>query len=161
MSELPYMLIVSTPTRKLVKTCHSCLNYHFQINGRSFIANLSCFPLFDLDLILGIDWLSTNHAMINCSEKSIVLPPIPMKTIESICLFLNSIGIGSSESDNQGYVLLMVSDVELEQVLDEIPIVTEYPNVFPDDIPEFPSEREIEFFYRIGTGSGANLYSTL
>ena len=34
---------------------------------------------------------------------------------------------------------------EIDQKLDDIPVVMEYPNVFPKDIPEFPPEREIEF----------------
>ena len=51
-SKLPYMLMVSTPTGKLVKTCQCCLNCRFQIDGRSFIANLICLPLSGLDLIL-------------------------------------------------------------------------------------------------------------
>ena len=38
----------------------------------------------------------------------------------------------------------MASDVELEQVLDEIPIIKEYSYVFLEDILEFPLEREIE-----------------
>ena len=54
-SELPYMLIVSTPTGKPVKTCQCCLNFRFQIDGRSFVANLIYLPLSGLDLILGMD----------------------------------------------------------------------------------------------------------
>ena len=34
---------------------------------------------------------------------------------------------------------------EVDQKLDDIPVVREYPDVFPEDIPEFPPEREIEF----------------
>ena len=49
--------------------------------------------------------------MIDCSEKSVVLPPVP---VEYVCLFLSSIKVRSSESDDRGYILLMVSDVELE-----------------------------------------------
>ena len=52
--------------------------------------------------------------MINYSKKSIMLPHIPVKLVESICLFLNSVKVGSCETDNQGYVLLMTNDVELE-----------------------------------------------
>ena len=54
-SKLPYMLVVSTPAGKLVKTCQCCLKCHFQIDGRSFSANLICLPLSSLDLILGMD----------------------------------------------------------------------------------------------------------
>ena len=71
--ELPHRLIVSTHVGKPVKTCQCCLNCHFQIDGRSFVANLICLPLSGLDLILGMDWLSANHAIINCSKKSVVL----------------------------------------------------------------------------------------
>ena len=74
-----------------------------------------------------------------------MLAPVPVELIEYVCLFLISIKVGSSESDDQGYVLLMASDVELEQVLDEIPVVREYLDVFRNDIPVFPPEREIEF----------------
>ena len=55
MSELLYILIVSTLTGKFVKTCHCCLNCHFQIDGRSFVENLICLSLSSLDLILGMD----------------------------------------------------------------------------------------------------------
>ena len=92
--------------------------------------------------------------MINYSKKSIVLPPILVEPVKSICLFLNSVRVRSGESDNQGYVLLRESDVELEWVLDEIPIVKEYPNVFLDDILEFPLEREIEFSIKLVPGTG-------
>ena len=83
-------------------------------------------------MILGIDWLLANHAMINCFENPIVLPSMPIEPIESICLSLSSVRVQRYESDKQEYVLLMVSDVELKHVLDEILVVREYPDVFPD-----------------------------
>ena len=39
----------------------------------------------------------------------------------------------------------MASEVELDQVLDKIPVAKEYPYVFLDDTPKFPPEGEIEF----------------
>ena len=54
-SKLPYMLIVFTPTGKPVKTCHCCMKSHFQIDGRSVVANLICLLLSSLDLIIGMD----------------------------------------------------------------------------------------------------------
>ena len=57
-------------------------------------------PLSGLDLILGMDLLLTNHSMINYFEKPIVLSPIPVEPVESVCLFLNSVKVGSIESDN-------------------------------------------------------------
>ena len=42
--------------------------------------------------------------------------------------------------------------MEVEQTLEEIP-VKEYLNVFPEDIPEFPLEREIEFTIKLVLGT--------
>lgn len=55
MFELPYVLLVSYPAGKLVRTYQCCLSYHFQIDGRTFVSDLICLPLFGLDLILGMD----------------------------------------------------------------------------------------------------------
>ena len=38
---------------------------------------------------------------------------------------------------------MSISMVESGQRLEEIPVVREYPDVFPEDIPEFPPEREL------------------
>ena len=35
--------------------------------------------------------------------------------------------------------------VEVDQKLDDILVVREYPDVFPEDILEFPDEKEINF----------------
>ena len=53
--ELPYNLLVSTPTNKLVRTSQVCMKLLFQIDGRTFVADLICLPLFGLDIILGMD----------------------------------------------------------------------------------------------------------
>ena len=44
--------------------------------------------------------------------------------------------------------------MEVDHKLDAIPIVREYPDVFPEDIPEFPPEREIEFAIELVPGAG-------
>ena len=52
-----------------------------------FITNLICLQLFGVDLILGMDWLSANHVMLSCSEKSAVFSLIPIEPIKSIYLY--------------------------------------------------------------------------
>ena len=47
--------------------------------------------------------------------------------------------------ENHGHVLRLTSVMEADQELNNIPVVREYPDVFPQDIPEFPPEKEIEF----------------
>ena len=54
-SELPYDLLVSTPTNKPIRTSQVCINLLFQIEGRIFVTSLICLPLSSFDMILGID----------------------------------------------------------------------------------------------------------
>jgi len=75
----------------------------------------------------------------------------PVKTLE---LLLSSLNIGKSRSERQGYILLSASEVEEEQRIEEIPVVSEYPEVFPEDIPKFPPVREIEFAIDLVPGTG-------
>ena len=49
------------------------------------------------------------------------------------------------EMNSQGYVLFSAIVPKSEQRLSEILMVKEYLDVFPEDILEFPLEREIEF----------------
>ena len=69
MFELPFDLLVSTLTGKLVRTSHVCVKCSFQIHNIYFVANLICLPLSRLDMILGMDWLLANRVMLNCSKK--------------------------------------------------------------------------------------------
>ena len=48
----------------------------------------------------------------------------------------------------------MTSEVNLEQVLSKIPVVREYRDVFPEDMPKFPPKREVEFFIDLALGNG-------
>jgi hypothetical protein len=37
--------------------------------------------------------------------------------------------------------------------LDEIPVVCEYPDVFPDELPGMPPDREVEFVIELQPGT--------
>jgi hypothetical protein len=52
--------------RKLVRGCP------IHIEGRTLMANLIVFDMEGFDIILGIDWLSNNHAIIDCHNKEII-----------------------------------------------------------------------------------------
>ena len=45
----------------------------------------------------------------------------------------------------QGYLAYVVETGKEGTILDEIPVVREFPYVFPDDIAGLPPEREVEF----------------
>ncbi|XP_027351237.1 uncharacterized protein LOC113862348 [Abrus precatorius] len=65
-------LIVSTPAGSSITTSLVCRDCHLLLEGQEFFVNLICLPLSDLDVILGMDWLSANHVMIDCPNKKLV-----------------------------------------------------------------------------------------
>ncbi|XP_027337088.1 uncharacterized protein LOC113850732 [Abrus precatorius] len=145
-SELSYDLLVSTPTNKPVKTSQICMNVLLQINDRTFSANLICLPLSGFHIILGIDWLSANRVMLNCSDKTVIFSSVSLpKSQNLVNLYLNSITINHCGLESQGFLLLSTSVTEVNKRMEDILVVKEYPDVFLEDILEFPPEREIEF----------------
>ena len=59
LSLLPFDLLVSTPTGGKVSTSQACLNCPIWVEGKPSVIDLVCLPLIGIDIIIGMDWLST------------------------------------------------------------------------------------------------------
>jgi len=148
-SFLKTSLVVSTPTYDSVITNKVCLDCPVFIENRKFVVNLICLPLYQLDVILGMDWLSSNQVLLNCAEKSIIFPN-PENLLKS---HTNS----KSEplkNEIQGYLLLSSMEIKEEVELKNIVVVQNSPEVFPNDISGLPPNREIEFSINLMLGTG-------
>ena len=131
------------------------MNVSLRIEGRTFTANLICLPLSGLDIILGMDWLSANRVMLNCSDKAIVFPFISsLESVTTVKLYLSSLAVQHYRDRGQEYILLSTNMAEVDHKLDDILVVKEYPEVFPKDILECPPERELEFAIELVLGTG-------
>jgi len=53
-------------------TSNVCLNCTMEIFGRTFLIELICLPLSQIDVIMGMDWLSCNHVLLNYFDKTMV-----------------------------------------------------------------------------------------
>ncbi|GKB92547.1 putative reverse transcriptase domain-containing protein [Tanacetum coccineum] len=80
--------------------------------------------LGSFDIIIGIDWLSKYHARIICDEKVVHVP------IDGETLII------------QAQVMKKKSD---EKRLEDIPVVREFLEVFPEDLPGLPLVHQVEF----------------
>ncbi|XP_015967716.1 uncharacterized protein LOC107491376 [Arachis duranensis] len=154
-SELNFDLIVHTPASQNALTSLACLLVPFTIRNRTFIHDLICLPLCGLEIILGLDWLSKYHVFLDCYERIAVIPSdsLDIKPFLSHTLYLNSVRVTLDGSDYEGYVLLAASSNDSELSLERIQVVKEFPDVFPDDIPEFPPRQEIEFSIELVLGT--------
>ena len=89
-SELPYELLVSQPTDNKVLTSTTCLDCPITFNRYTSTIDLICIPMIGLNRILGMNWLSTNHILLDCHNKTIRLPT-DRQTLASLVEIANSL----------------------------------------------------------------------
>ena len=69
---LDFELFVDTPSGHVMcmdKVYKSC---NVLVSGRELEANLMLLDMYEFDVILGMDWLSTFHASMDCFGKKVV-----------------------------------------------------------------------------------------
>ncbi|GKB49468.1 putative reverse transcriptase domain-containing protein, partial [Tanacetum coccineum] len=97
--------------------------------GHPFNIDLMPIDLGSFDVIIGMDWLAKNHAVIVCDEK-IVRPEV----------------YGEWFSTISGTVTVKENkDKSKEKRLVDVPTVWDFPEVFPEDLPGLPPIRQVEF----------------
>ncbi|XP_057758545.1 uncharacterized protein LOC130979186 [Arachis stenosperma] len=154
-SELNFDLIVHTPASQNALTSLVCLQVPFTIRNRTFIHDLIYLPLYGLEVILGLDWLSKYHVFLDCFERTAVIASdiLDIKPFQFHTLYLNYVKLTLDGSDCEGYVLLAASSNDSELSLERIRVVKKFPDVFSDDISEFPPQQEIEFSIELVLGT--------
>ncbi|GJU37556.1 putative reverse transcriptase domain-containing protein [Tanacetum coccineum] len=136
--------LVSTNT--IIKGCTlTLLNQPFKID-------LMPIKLGSFDVVIGMDWLSKYRAKILCDEK-VVHIPINGETLiirgDRSKTRLNLIScIKTEKYISRGCQVFMIQVMEKkadEKRLEDIPVVKEFPDVFPEDLPGIPPVRQVEF----------------
>ncbi|GAA0160535.1 hypothetical protein LIER_43525 [Lithospermum erythrorhizon] len=78
---LDYDLCLSTPLGISVMVDRVFKNYAIRIDNYDFPANLFELDMDDFDVILGMDWLATYHAFVDCHKKRVVFSMPDMEEI--------------------------------------------------------------------------------
>ncbi|WVZ22654.1 hypothetical protein V8G54_001198 [Vigna mungo] len=150
LSDLGCELVVSTPTSGQVSTSSVCVGCPIEVAGRKTKVNLVCLPLEGLDVILGMDWLVDNHVLIDCRRHEVVFQEPKGVEISTSGEVLHDL--------KDGTVCFAVMVKEQKKSTNEqisgIPVVEEYANVFPEEIPGLPPSREVDFTIDLMPGAG-------
>ncbi|GAU44499.1 hypothetical protein TSUD_13100 [Trifolium subterraneum] len=72
-SLLPPMTVAVATGGKVVSK-RVCQNCPVSVAGKIYHVDLICLPLKDMDIVLGMDWLSANTMYIGCAEKNLYVP---------------------------------------------------------------------------------------
>ena len=73
MEILAYDMHVTSPLGHSVSVNRVYRNCPIVIQAREFLADLITLPFREFDLILGMDWLTKHHAIVDCGQKIVVL----------------------------------------------------------------------------------------
>ncbi|KAD5960422.1 hypothetical protein E3N88_11894 [Mikania micrantha] len=150
---LDYKYTVELADGKLIETQHIIKGCVLTLADHQLVIDLMPVTLGSFDVVIGMDWLSANHAEIVCNEKivRIALPSGEQISIqgERRGVLLNIMScMKANKYLKKGYtaiLALITEQPKKEQKIEDIAIVRDYPEVFPDDLPGLPPARQVEF----------------
>ncbi|KAJ0771184.1 putative nucleotidyltransferase, Ribonuclease H [Helianthus annuus] len=132
-----------------------CRNYKILIEDEEF--NIDLVPIYmgEFKVVVGMDWLAQNHAEIQCEKKvihvvtsgggggervSVQGDRVIKSKLCSIIKAVKHVNYGG-----KAYLSYVIDTNRGVPKLKDVKVVNEYPDVFPEDLPGLPLEREVEF----------------
>ncbi|GJV76575.1 putative reverse transcriptase domain-containing protein [Tanacetum coccineum] len=94
--------------------------------------NIDLMPveLGSFDVVIVMDWLVKYHVVNVCDEKIV---HIPIYLLKGRHVFLEHVTAKKAKEKSE------------EKRLEDVPIVRDFPEVFPEDLPSIPPTRQVEF----------------
>ncbi|TYK08195.1 gag protease polyprotein [Cucumis melo var. makuwa] len=104
-------------------------------------------------MVIGMDWLSANHASINCSRKEVVFNSSLKASFKyngegTVVLpkVISTMKVSNLLNQSTWSILASVVDTrEPEVSLSSEPVVREYPDIFSNELSGLPPPREMDF----------------
>ncbi|KAJ9543217.1 hypothetical protein OSB04_022924 [Centaurea solstitialis] len=125
------------------------------IFGVQFSINLIPIPMNGIDVVVGIDWMFPNRATTDVAGQLVRIQNpsggeliVYGKGRRMHTLFCSVAKARKYfQRGGSGFLAYAMADQTEERKLTvaEVPIVSEYPDVFPEDLPGLPPDRQIEF----------------
>ena len=153
-------IVVSLPTGDSLITNRVYRGSKVTIASHEFEADLIVLDIHDFDIILGMDWLAKHRATVDCYRKEVQFsqPGEPEVIFCGERKILSTSLISVIQANKmlrkacQGYLVYAIESANSEMQLAEVPVVNEFFDVFPEDLPGLLSDREIEFEIELAPG---------
>jgi hypothetical protein len=121
-----------------------CPKVNLKIRGVDFDVNLIVLKSKGIDVILGMDWLSKHKVLIDYAKKSVKLTTPEGKEME----FVTERVVTAKSVANR----TKANRLDASQG-SEVPVVNEFPDVFPEELPGMPPNRDIKFVIELKPGT--------
>ena len=157
---LAYDLLITSPLGHCVRVKRVYKNCPLLVHDKEFSVNLIAFPFHEFDLILGMDWLSKHRAIVDCDKKIVLLKCSDLSEVTVQGIRSKSISKVISAMEARRFLrkcceafLALILDSKREQVnFKNIPVIREFPDVFPEELPGVPPEREVDLSIEVVQG---------
>ena len=158
---LDYDLLVTSPLGHSVRVNRVYKNCPLMVHDREFSVDLIALPFHEFDLILRMDWLSKHRAIVDCDKTIVMLKCPDLSEVrilgirsESVPKILLAMKARRFLRKGCEAFLALVLDSKREQVnLENIPVIREFPDVFPEELPGVPPEREVDLSIEVVQGT--------
>ncbi|GKC23947.1 putative reverse transcriptase domain-containing protein [Tanacetum coccineum] len=132
-SDLGFKYDIEIASRQLVEIDKVSKGCKLEIEGHVFDIDLIPFGHGSFDVIIGMDWLSNYKAEIICHEKVVRIPLSDGKVLRVV----------GERPEEKARLLMSTKASDKKQ--EEIVMVRDFPEVFPDGLSGLPPIQEIEF----------------
>jgi hypothetical protein len=105
-----------------------CSQDRILLSGVVFFADLTILSSQGIDVILGMDWLTKHKGIISCASKTVLLTDRQGKSV-------------SYQAQPPANDLMMFN-----LATENISVIEEFMDVFPEELPGMPPERGVEFY---------------
>nr|GEW92473.1 putative reverse transcriptase domain-containing protein [Tanacetum cinerariifolium] len=137
---------------KIVSTNNVLKGCTLNLLNHSFLIDLMVIELGSFDIVIEMDWLSKNDAAILCGEKKV---RIPLKNKALIiegdrnqsCLKIISCIKARKYIENgyEKFLAQVTGTMSKEKRVEDVPIICDFPEVFPKDLPRLLPPRQVKF----------------
>ncbi|XP_073057241.1 uncharacterized protein [Primulina eburnea] len=145
---------VSIPSGDQMLTSKIVKNLELRLFKDVVLADLIVLPMPEFDIILGMDWLSGNEASIDFRQRTVPIRPPSGKPFvfevarnkqipHSIsCLCARKL----TKPGCQDFLsCVTTTHASISQKLEDVDIVSDFLNIFPEDVSDIPPDREVKF----------------
>ena len=126
---------------------------------------LNVLPLGSYDLLIGMDWLEQHKVVLNCYDKTFTCvnsneQPVTVKGIPRKTVIRQVSALQLKRAVKKGcktYAVTITdkaSKSEKDKLkIEDIPVLNEFTDVFPEEIPGLPPRRELDFTIELVPGA--------
>ena len=115
----------------------------------------------EFDAILGMDWLSARGAHVDCNRKriSFKMEGVSEFIFEGVKVSHDIPYISTIKATKlmrqgcQGFRASVLDTTRTDIKIETILVVYEFPDVFPEDLPGLPPDRDVEFVIDVMPGT--------